>query len=326
MNLPHRRQFLHLAAGAAALSALPRIAKAQAYPTRPVRIIVVVAAGGGNDIVARLIGQFLSEQLGQSFIIENRPGAGGNVGTEAVIRAPSDGYMLLLVAVANAINATLYDKLNFNLINDIAPVAGIGSVPNLILVHPSVSAKSVPELIAHAKANPGTLNMASGGIGTPQHVAGELFKMMTGTNIIHVPYRGAAPALTDLLGGQVQMMFATMPASIEYVRAGRLRTLAVTGRTPSEALRGVPTVSETVPGFEASSWYGIGAPKNTPAEIVDRLNKEINAALADPRMLRRLSELGVSPIAGSPPDFGQLIVEETEKWGKVIRATNIKAE
>jgi tripartite-type tricarboxylate transporter receptor subunit TctC len=325
MGLP-RRKFLQLAAVAASLPAVSRVARGQAYPTRPVRVIVAVAAGGGNDIVARLIGQFLSERLGQSFIIENRPGAGGNIGTEAVIRAPADGYTLLLVAVANAINATLYDKLNFDFIKDIAPVAGIGSVPNLIVVHPSVSAKSVPELIAYAKANPGKLNMASGGIGTPQHVAGELFKMMTGTNIIHVPYRGAAPALTDLLGGQVQMMFATMPASIEYVRAGRLRTLAVTGRTPPETLRGVPTVSETVPGFEASSWYGIGAPKNTPAEIVDRLNKEINAALADPKMLARLSELGVSPIAGSPADFGKLIAEETEKWGKVIRAANIKAE
>jgi len=325
MKLP-RREFLHLVVGAAALPALSRFAYAQAYPTRPVRIIVAVAAGGGNDIIARLIGQFLAERLGQSFIIENRPGAGGNIATEAVIRSPSDGYTLLLVAAANAINATLYDKLNFDFIRDTAPVAGIGSVPNLIVVHPSVPAKTVSELIAYAKANPGKLTTASGGIGTPQHVAGELFKMMTGTNIIHVPYRGAAPALTDLLGGQVQMMFATMPTSIEHVRAGRLRPLAVTGRTPSQMLNGVPTVSETVPGFEASSWYGIGAPKNTPAEIVDRLNKEINAALADPRMLRRLSELGVSPIAGSPPDFGQLIVEETEKWGKVIRATNIKAE
>jgi tripartite-type tricarboxylate transporter receptor subunit TctC len=326
MNLPHRRQFLHLAASAAAMPALPRIAKAQAYPTRPVRVIVVVAAGGGNDIVARLIGQFLSERLGQSFIIENRPGAGGNIGTEAVIRAPADGYTLLLVAVANTINATLYDKLNFNFISDIAPVAGIGSVPNLIVVHPSVAIKSVPELIAYAKANPGKLNTASGGIGTPQHVAGELFKMMTGTNIIHVPYRGAAPALTDLLGGQVQMMFATMPSCIEYVRAGRLRPLAVTGGAPSEMLKGVPTVSETVPGFEASSWYGIGAPKNTPPEIVDRLNKEINAALADPKMLARLSELGVSPIAGSPADLGKLIADDTEKWGKAIKFAGIKPE
>jgi tripartite-type tricarboxylate transporter receptor subunit TctC len=326
MKLPHRRHFLHLAAGAAALPAVSRKAWSQTYPTRPVRIIVAVAAGGGNDIVARLIGQFLSERLGQSFIIENRPGAGGNIGAEAVIRAPADGHTLLLVAGANTINATLYEKLNFNFISDIAPVAGIGSVPNLIVVHPSVPAKTVSELIAYAKANPGKLNMASGGIGTPQHVAGELFKMMTSTNIIHVPYRGAAPALTDLLGGQVQMMFATMPASIEYVRVGRLRPLAVTGGAPSEMLKGVPTVSETVPGFDASAWYGIGAPRSTPTEIVDRLNKEINAALADPKMLAQLSDLGASPIAGSPADFGKLIADETEKWGKVIRAANIKPE
>jgi len=325
MKLP-RRKFLHLAAGAAALPLAPHAARAQAYPARPVRIVVVVAAGGGNDIVARLIGQFLSEQLGQSFIIENRPGAGGNIGTEAVVRAPADGYTLLLVAGANTINATLYEKLSFNFISDIAPVAGIGSVPNLIVVHPSVPAKTVSELIAYAKANPGKLNMASGGIGTPQHVAGELFKMMTGSNIFHVPYRGAAPALTDLLGGQVQMMFATMPASIEYVRAGRLRPLAVTGNRPSEMLNGVPTVSETVPGFEASAWYGIGAPKNTPAEIVDRLNKEINAALADPKILARLSELGASPIVGSPADFGKLIADETEKWAKVIKFAGIRPE
>jgi tripartite-type tricarboxylate transporter receptor subunit TctC len=325
MRLP-RRKFLHLAAGAAALRLASSEGWAQTYPTRPVRIVVVVAAGGGNDIVARLIGQFLSERLGQSFIIENRPGAGGNIGTEAVVRAPADGYTLLLVAGANTINATLYEKLSFNFIRDIAPVAGIGSVPNLIVVHPSVPAKTVSELIAYAKSNPGKLSMASGGMGTPQHVAGELFKMMTSTNIIHVPYRGAAPALTDLLGGQVQMMFATMPASIEYVRAGRLRPLAVTGGAPSEMLKGVPTVSDAVPGFEASAWYGIGAPKNTPIEIVDRLNKEINAALGDPKILARLSELGASPIAGSPADFGKLIADETEKWGKVIRAANIKPE
>jgi tripartite-type tricarboxylate transporter receptor subunit TctC len=326
MKLPHRRQFLHLAAGAAALPLTPRIARAQAYPMRPVRIIVANPAGGGNDIVARLIGQFLSERLGQSFIIENRPGAGGNIGTEAVIRAPADGYTLLLVAGANTINATLYEKLNFNFISDIAPVAGIGSVPNLIVVHPSAPAETVSELIAYAKSNPGKLNMASGGIGTPQHIAGELFKMMTSTNIVHVPYRGAAPALTDLLGGQVQMMFATMTASIEYVRARRLRALAVTGSARSEMLKGVPTVSETVPGFEASALYGIGAPKSTPTEIVERLNKEINAALTDPKILARLSDLGASPIPGSPAEFGRYIAEETEKWGKVIRAANIKPE
>jgi len=272
------------------------------------------------------MGQWLSGRLGQQFVIDNRPGGGGNIGTEAVVRAPADGYTLLLVTAANAINTTLYEKLSFNLRRDIAPVAGVGTVPNLIVVHPSVPAKTVSELIVYAKANPGKLNMASGGIGTPQHVAGELFKMMTGTNIVEVQYRGTAPAFTDLLGGRVQMMFATMPSSIEYVRAGKIRPLAVTTATRLALLPDIPTVSETVPGFEARSWYGIGAPKNTPAEIVDRLNKEINAALADPKMLARLSELGASPIAGSPADFAKLTADDTEKWGKVIRAANIKAE
>jgi len=326
MKLPHRRQFLHLAAGVAALPAVSRIAWAQAYPTRPVRIIVGFAPAGGTDIVARLIGQWLSERLGQQFVIENRPGGSGNVGVEAVVRAPPDGYTLLLVSAPNAINATLYDKLNFNFIRDIAPVAGIGAVPNLIVVHPSVPAKTVSELIVYAKANPGKVNTASGGVGTPQHVAGELFKMMTGTNIVDVLYRGTAPAFSDLLGGRVQMMFATMPSSIEYVRAGKIRPLAVTTATRLALLPDIPTVSETVPGFEARSWYGIGAPKNTPAEIVDRLNKEINAALSDPKMLARLSELEASPIAGSPADFGKLIAEETEKWGKVVKFAGIKAD
>jgi len=325
MKLP-RRNFLHLAAGVAALPAVSRIAWAQAYPTRPVRIIVGFAPAGGTDIVARLIGQWLSERLGQSFVIENRPGGSGNVGVDAVVRAAPDGYTLLLVSAPNAINATLYGKLNFNFIRDIAPVAGIGAVPNLIVLHPSVPAKTVSELIVYAKANPGKVNTASGGIGTPQHVAGELFKMMTGTNIVDVLYRGTAPAFSDLLGGRVQMMFATMPSSIEYVRAGKIRPLAVTTATRLSLLPDIPTVSETVPGFEARSWYGIGAPKNTPAEIVDRLNKEINAALSDPKILARLSELEASPIAGSPADFGKLIAEETEKWGKVVKFSGAKAD
>ena len=277
-----------------------------------------------NDIVARLIGQWLSERLGQPFIIENRPGAGSNIATEAVVRAPPDGYTLLLVGPPNAINATLYDKLNFNFIRDIAPVASIVRVPNVMVVNPSVPAKTVPEFIAYAKANPGKINMASAGIGSSAHVAGELFKMMTGVDMVHVPYRGAAPALTDLLGGQVQVCSPRMPASIEYIKAGKLRALAVTTATRSEALPDVPTVGEFVPGYEASSWYGVGAPKNTPAEIVDKLNKEINAALADPKIKARLADLGGTALAGSPADFGKLIADETEKWGKVIRAANIK--
>jgi tripartite-type tricarboxylate transporter receptor subunit TctC len=317
---------LHLAAGAAALPAVSRIARAQAYPSRPVRIIVGFAPGAGTDIVARLMGQWLSERLGQQFIVENRPGAASNIGTEVVVRAPADGYTLLIFGAPAAINATLYDKLNFNFIRDIAPVGSIGSVPNVIVVHPSVPAKTVPELITYAKGNPGRLNMASGGIGTPQHVAGELFKMMTGTNIIHVQYRGGAPALTDLLGGQVQVMFATMPSSIGYIRAGKVRLLAITSATRLDALPDVPTVAEFVPGFEASSWYGVGAPKNTPAEIIGMLNKEINAALADPKMSARFADLGGTPLVGSSADFGKHIAEETEKWAKVIRAANIKAE
>jgi tripartite-type tricarboxylate transporter receptor subunit TctC len=325
MKLP-RRTFLHLAASAAVLPVVSRIARAQAYPTRPVRVIVGAPPGGGFDITARLIGQWLSERLGQPFVIDNRPGGGGNIATEAVVRAPADGYTLLLIATANAINATLYEKLTFNLSRDIAPVAGITRVPEVMVVNPSVPAKTVPEFIAHAKANPGKLNMASGGIGTPPHVSGVLFKMMTGVDTLHVPYRGVAPALTDLLGGQVQVMFVTTPASIEYIRAGKLRALAVTTATRSEALPDLPTVGEFVPGYEASGWYGIGAPKNTPAEIVDKLNKEINAGLADPKIKARLADLGGSVLPGSPADFGKLIAEDTEKWGKVIRTANIKAD
>ena len=325
MKLP-RRNFLHLAVGAAALPAVPRIARAQAYPSRPVRIIVGFPAGGGADIVARLIGQWLSERLGQQFVIENRPGAGTNIATEAVVRAAADGYTLLLVHASNAFNATLYDKLNFNFIRDIAPVASITVVPNVMVVNPSVPAKTVPELIAYAKANPGKINIASGAIGGPGHVAAELFKMMTGTDMPLVSYRGGGPALVDLLGGQVQVMFATMPPSIGYVRAGKLRALAVTAATRSDALPDLPTVAEFVPGYEFSFWTGIGAPRTTPAEIVDKLNKEVNAALDDPKMKARLADLGGTVLLGSPADFGKHIAEETEKWAKVIRAANIKPE
>jgi tripartite-type tricarboxylate transporter receptor subunit TctC len=322
----HLRQFLQLAGAAAVAPALPRIARAQTYPTRPVRLVVGFPPGGSTDTIARIIGQWLSERLGQPFIIENRPGAGSNIATEAVVRAPPDGYTLLLVFSANAINATLYDKLNFNFIRDIAPVAPIVRFSNVMVVNPSVPAKTVPEFIAYAKANPGKLNMASGGNGTPAHVAVELFKMMTGVDIVHVPYRGAAPALTDLLGGQVQLMFPTVSGSIEYVRAGKLRALAVTTASRWEELPDLPTMGEFVPGYEASSWYGMGAPKNTPAEIIDKLNAEINAGLADPKMKARLADLGGTALVGSPAEFGKLIAEETEKWGKVIRVAHIKAE
>jgi tripartite-type tricarboxylate transporter receptor subunit TctC len=323
MKLP-RRNFLHLAAGAAALPALARAAWAQAYPSRPVRIVVGLAPGGTNDFVARLMGQWLSERLGQQFVIENRPGAGGNIGTEAVVRAPADGYTLLLVGAWSAFNATLYAKLNYNFIRDIAPVASIGRVPLVMVVNPSVPAKTVPEFIAFAKANPGKISMASAGNGTTPHVAGELFKMMAGVDLIHVPYRGNGPAITDLLGGQVQVLFAGAPESIEHIRAGRLRPLAVTDTTRLEVLSDIPTVAEFVPGYEASAWFGVGAPRNTPAEIIDKLNKEVNAALADPKMRARLADLGSTVLAGSPSDFGWLIADETEKWGKVIRAANIK--
>jgi len=326
MKLPHRRQFLHLAAAAVALPAISRNAWAQAYPTRPVSIIVTFAAGGGTDITARLIGQWLAERLGQQFIIENRPGAGGNIGTEAVVRSPADGYTLLMIGSWNAINATLYDKLNYNFIRDIAPVASVIRYPYVMVVNPSVPAKSVPEFIAYAKANPGKLNMASPGTGTGPHIAGELFKMMAGVDMVHVPYRGAGPSLSNLIGAQVQVTFESMSASIGYIRAGTLRALAVTTTRRSEALPDIPTVAEFVPGYEASSWYGVGAPKATPAEIVDKLNKEINAGLADPKMKARLVDLGNAPLALSPADFGKLIADETEKWGNVARALNIKAD
>ena len=325
MKLP-RRNFLHLAAGAAALPAVSRIARAQAYPTRPVRIVVPFTPGGASDITARLMGQWLPERLGQQFVIDNRPGGGTNIGTEAVVRALADGYTLLMVGGYNAINATLYDKLNHNFIRDIAPVAGIIVVPNVMVVNPSVPAATVPEFIAYAKSKPGKTTMASAGTGTPSHVTGELFKMMAGVNLVHVPYRGGGPALTDLLSGQVQVMFATMPSSIEYIRAGKLRALAVATATRSEALPDVPTVGEFVPGYEASSWSGVGAPKATPAEIVDKLNKEVNAALDDPKMKARLADLGGVALQGSPADFGKLIADETEKWAKVIKFAGIKSE
>jgi len=326
MNKLSRRTFVHIAAGAATLPAASRIARAQAYPTRPVRIIVGYAPAGGTDITARLIGQWLSERLGQQFIVENRPGANSNIATEAVVRAPADGYTLLMVSAACAINATLYDKLNFNFIRDIAPVAAIISSPNVMEVNPSFPARSVPEFIAYAKANPGKVNFASGGNGTGQHVTGELFKMMTGVNMVHVPYRGGAPAVTDLLGGQVQVYFGVLNASIEYIKTGKLRALAVTTAMRSPALPDVPVVADFVPDFEASDWYGIVAPKNTPAEVVNKLNLEINASLADPMMKTRLADLGGTTLGGSPADFGKLIADETEKWGKVIRAAGIKPE
>jgi tripartite-type tricarboxylate transporter receptor subunit TctC len=325
MKLP-RRRFLHLAAGAAALPFAPHVARAQTYPTRPVRIVVGFAAGGPNDIIARLIGQWLSERLGQQFVIDNRPGAASNSATEAVVRAPPDGYTLLQVSTAAAINATLYEKLNYDFIRDIAPVAGIIRTSQIVVVNPSISATTLPEFIAYGKTNPGKINMASPGNGTLPHLAGELFKMMTGVNITFVSYRGDAPALTDLLGGQVQMMIPAPLASIEYIRAGKLRALAVTTPTRWEGLPDAPTVGEFVPGYEASPWFGVGAPKRTASEIVEKLNKEINAALADSKMRARLADMGGTALPGLPADFGKLIVAETEKWAKVIRAANIRAE
>jgi tripartite-type tricarboxylate transporter receptor subunit TctC len=325
MKLP-RRQFLHLAAGAAALPAVSRIASAQAYPARPVHLVVGFPPGGPTDIIARLMGQWLSERLGQQFVIENRPGSGGNLAAEAVVRAPADGYTLLLVGTSAAINATLYDNLNFNYIRDIVPVAGISSEPCVMEVNPSVPAKTVPEFIAYAKANPGKINMASGGIGTTIHVAGELFKMMTGVDMIHVPYRGAAPALTDLLGGQIQVMFDLIISSIAHIKAGRLRVLAVTGATRSEELPNVPTVGEFVPGYDASAWQGIGAPKGVPANIVEKLNQVITAGLTDPNMKARLADLGAAPMPMTSREFGKFIADETEKWAKVIKFANIKPE
>jgi tripartite-type tricarboxylate transporter receptor subunit TctC len=325
MNVP-RRQFLRLAAGAGALPAAARMARAQAYPARPVRILVGFAAGGNTDIFARLLGQWLSERLGQPFIVENRPGAGTTLATEAVVKAAPDGYTLLLFSSSTFLSATLYDKLNFNFVRDIAPVASITRGAYVMLVNPSVSAKSIPELIAHAKANPGKMTLASAGTGSGSHVTGELFKAMTGIDTVHVPYRGDPPALTDLIGRQVDGYFSTLPPSIEYIRSGKLRALAVTTAARLEALPEIPTVGEFVPGFEASLWNGFGAPKGTPAEIVEQLNTEINAALVDPRIRARLLDLGATVHASSPAEYGKLIAEETEKWGKVIRAANIKPD
>ena len=325
MKLP-RRNFLHLAAGAAALPAVSRVAWAQAYPSRPVRIVVPTATGSTADILVRLMGQWLSERLGQPFVVENRPGGGTNIGTEAVVRASADGYTVLWAASPNAINATLYDKLNFNFIRDIAPVASVTRGPFVMLVNPSFSAKTVPEFIAYARTHPGMINFASGGTGYASHLAGELFKVMTGVKMVHVPYRGQAPAMTDLLSGQVQVMFDPVVSSIAHIRSGKLRAIAVTTMTRLDSLPDIPTLGEFLPGFEASVWFGIGAPKNTPTEIVDRLNKEINAGLADPKINERLADLGGTPLVGSPADFGKLIADETEKCAKVIRAANIKAE
>jgi tripartite-type tricarboxylate transporter receptor subunit TctC len=321
-----RRRFLRLAAGAAVLPALARAAWSQSYPVRPVHLIVGFAAGGPNDTAARLIGQFLSERLGQSFIIENRTGAGGNIGTEVVVRAPADGYTLLLATGANAVNASLYANLSFNFIRDIAPVAGIMRAPNVMVVNPALPAKTVPEFIAYAKANAGTINMATAGNGSAPHISGELFKMMAGVDLVPVAYRGGGPALIDLLAGQMQVMFEPTISTIAYVRAGKLRALAVTSATRSDLLPDIPAVGEFLPGYEASQWYGIGAPKSTPAEIVERLNREINTGLADPKLKARLADLGGVPMPMSPAEFGKLVADETEKWGKVIRAANIKPE
>jgi tripartite-type tricarboxylate transporter receptor subunit TctC len=323
MNLL-RRQFLHLAAGAAALPAMPRIARAQPYASRPVRIIIPFPAGQATDTVARLMGQSLSERLGQPFVIENRTGAGGNIGTETVVRATPDGYTLLLVGLSSAINATLYEKLNFNFIRDIAPVASIGGGPYIMVVNPSVPAKTVLEFVAYAKANSGKINMASSGSGSVSHVFGELFKMMTGVNLVHVPYRGGY--VPDLLSGQVQVVFGTISSCIQYVMGGMLRALAVTTATRSDALPDIPTLAEFVPGYEASQWYGVGAPKDTPAAVIDKLNKEINAVAADPIIKARLAGLGVDPMSMTSAEFGKSIAAETEKWAKVIRVANIKAE
>ena len=325
MKLP-RRQFLHLAA-AAALPAVSRFAWAQTYPSRPVRIIVGFAAGGPNDILARLIGQWLSERLGQPFVIENRPGAGSNIATEAIVHATPDGYTLLLVGTPNAINATLYDNLNFNFIRDIAPIAGLIRGALVMVVHPSVPAKTLPEFIAYAKANPGKLSYGSGGVGGITHITAEQFKQEAGgLDIVHVPYRGVAPALTDLLGGQVQVLFTNLALLIGYIETGKLRALAITTATRSEALPNIPTIGEFVPGYEASSVFGLGAPRNTSTEIIDRLSNEISAALADPGFKARLAHLDGTALSGSPADFGKLIAEETEKWRRVIQLANIKPE
>jgi tripartite-type tricarboxylate transporter receptor subunit TctC len=322
----HRRKFLALAGCVATAPAFSRHAAAEDYPARPVRIVAGFAAGGGVDITARLIGQWLADRLGQSFVIENRPGAGGNIGTEAVVNAAADGYTLLLATVPNAVNASLYEKLKFNFIRDIAPIAGIIRVPMVILLNPSVPATTVPEFIGYAKANPGKINMASAGNGSAPHVAGELFKMMAGVDLVHIPYRGQGPALTDLLGGDVQVLFATAPGTTDYIRTGKLRALAVTSAARAEVLPELPTVADFVPGYEASQWYGLAAPRNTPAEIVGRLNTEINAAITDPGMKARLAALGGEPLPGTSAEFGRLIADETDKWAKVVRAAGIKPE
>ncbi len=325
MILP-RRQFLHLVAGVAALPATSRLAQAQSYPARPVRLTVQTPAGGSPDIIARVISQWLSERLGQQFVVDNRPGASGNIGTETVVRAPADGYSLLFAMSANAINATLFDNLRFSFVRDTAPVALVGRIPLVMEVHPSIPAKTIPEFIAYAKANPGKINMASAGNATPLHVAGELFQMMAGVRLVHVPYRGEAVAMPDLLSGQVHVMFGVVPSSLGYIREGKLRALAVTTAKRLEVLPDVPAMEEFLPGYEASGWYGIAAPKATPAEIVEKLNQEINGAFADPKMKERLADLGCLVFAGSPADFGTFIAGETEKWAKVIRTAGIKAE
>jgi tripartite-type tricarboxylate transporter receptor subunit TctC len=326
MKLPHRRHFLHLAAGAAALPAVSRIARAQAYPSRPVRMVVPFAPAGTTDISARLIGQWLSERLGQQFVIENRAGANGNIGTEVVLRSTPDGYTLLMIDASPSINATLYERLNFNFVRDAALVATVARSPFILVIHPSVPARTVPEFIAHAKANPGRISYGSAGPGSTLHVAAELFKIMTGVDLLHVPYRGGGPAIADAIAGQVQVVFIPAPAGIEYVRSGRLRALGVSSATRFEVLPDVPSVSEFVSGYEASTWHGVAAPRNTPATIIDSLNKEINAGLAEPKLKARFVELGAEVFPGSPADFSNLVAAETEKWGKVIRAANIKPE
>ncbi len=323
MTLP-RRRILEVAAGAAALPLLPHGVAAQAYPSRPVRWVVGFAPAGGNDIVARLMGQWLTERTGQQFIVENRPGAATNIATEIVVSAPADGYTLLLVSVPAAINTTLYDNLTFNFLRDIAPAAGIMSIPLYLVTNPSLPARTVPEFIAYARANAGKVNMGSAGIGSAGHLAGELFNMMTGVNLVHVPYRGNGPALAGLLGGEVEVLFPTPPSSIEYIRAGKLRGLATTGATRSDAMPNLPTVAEFVPGYEVSAWYGVGGPKGMPREVIDRINNEIGAALADPRMKARFADLGGAPMPMTPAEFGKLIADETEKWAKVIRRANLK--
>jgi tripartite-type tricarboxylate transporter receptor subunit TctC len=326
MKLPHRRKFLHLAAGAAALPVFPRAARAQSYPSRPVRWIVGFAPGGGNDIVARLMGQWLSERTGQQFIIENRPGASTNIATEAVVKAPPDGYTLLLVGLPNASNASLYEKLNFNFIRDIAPVAGIARSSQVMVVIPSVPTKTVPEFIAYAKANPGKLNMGSAGTGSVTHLAGELFKIMAGVNLVHVPFRSNGPALTAMLGGQVEVQFPSIAASLEYIRTGKLRGLAISGAVGSAVLPNLPTIGEFVPGYEITAWFGVGAPKGTPAEVIDKINSEITAGLADPKMKERLADFAEVPMPMTPTEFGKLIADETEKWANVINSAGIKLD